>query len=579
MTTAGPFPEGQRNILVTSALPYVNNVPHLGNIIGSVLSADVYARFCRLRGYNVLYVCGTDEYGTTTEVKAKQENLTPRQICDKYHTLHRKIYEWFDISFDHFGRTSTPEHTVLCQDVFNSLNRNNLLKEKTIEQLYCEGCSMFLADTYVQGNCPRCLLSCKGDQCESCSAFLNARDLLNPICTICHSSSSSLLLRSRDHLFLELDSVKGDLQGHFKKMSFSNQQSERDTQKVLDAELRSKCITRDLQWGVPVPIDKFKDKVMYVWFDAPLGYASITKCHMLEWELWWKNPQNVELHQFMGKDNVPFHTVLFPAYLIGTGDNWTLPHAIHATHFLLFGAGKFSKSKGVGVFGDDAIRTNIPAEVWRYYLISLRPETNDSTFSWEDFQAKLNNELTNNLGNLINRVLSIVAKPPGKGYDFTVPDVCAVLSEIDSDFVANLKCYMQEYLKALEKAKLKDGLKAAMSIASEGNRYFQKTEVWKIYNEDRLRCSLVVKILLGVVCILASVLQPFMPSFTIEVLRQLNMEAHEFTLHDKDIERAQKPWEIVPAGHKIGKPSVLFKKMDNISLKDLERKFRGSQTC
>ncbi|XP_010695820.2 methionine--tRNA ligase, cytoplasmic isoform X1 [Beta vulgaris subsp. vulgaris] len=569
---------GKRNMIVTSALPYVNNVPHLGNIVGSVLSADIFARFCRLRGYNVLFVCGTDEYGTTTEVRAAMDNLTPREICDKYHPLHKDIYDWFDIQFDQFGRTSTPEHTVVCHQVLNSLNTNNCLQENILEQLYCEQCSKFLADSLVEGQCPRCLKSCKGDQCESCGAFVNARELLNPVCKICRSSSLSL--RTSEHLFLQLASLKQDLHALSDRVTFSNQQAVTDTQKLLHKELQPKCITRDLEWGVPVPFpaEKFRKKVMYVWFDAPLGYISITKCHTSKWELWWKNPQNVELHCFMGKDNVPFHSVYFPSYLIGTGEKWTLPHSIHATHFLLYGAGKFSKSNGIGVFGDDAKKTNIPVEVWRYYLTSVRPETSDSRFSWEDLQAKLNSELADNLGNFMNRVLTFVAKPSGKGYNSVIPDVSDVVpSEMDAEFIEYLLRYVQEYVKALEKGKLKDGLKAAMAIANEGNRLFQRTEVWKLYVEDRSRCSFIVKTLVGVVCILACLLQPFMPSFSTEVLKQLRLEAHELTLHDDDIERVQRPWELVPAGHKIGKPRPLFRKLSQNDVNKLEREFSGIQ--
>uniref|UniRef100_A0A803MGT3 methionine--tRNA ligase n=1 Tax=Chenopodium quinoa TaxID=63459 RepID=A0A803MGT3_CHEQI len=505
---------GERNILVTSALPYVNNLPHLGNIIGSVLSADVFARFCRLRGYNVLFVCGTDEYGTSTEVRAAKENVLPREICDKYHPLHKEVYQWFDISFDQFGRTSTDQHTVVCHQVFNSLFQNNLLAEDTIEQLYCQNCLKFLADSFVEGHCPHCRGSCKGDQCEDCSAHLNARDLLDPICKICQSSTPTL--RSTEHLFLQLATVQQDVHALSERIYFSNDQALTDTQNLvcLDNKLPPKCITRDLKWGVPVPVEKFKDKVMYVWFDAPLGYISITKCHTSEWELWWKNPQNVELHQFMGKDNVSFHSAHFPSYLIGTGENWTLPHSIHATHFLLFGAGKFSKSRGIGIFGDEVKDTNIPVEVWRYYLVSVRPETSDSRFSWEDLQAKLNSELTDNLGNFMNRVLTFVAKPLGKGYNSIVPDVPdAVLNEIDNKFGDSLKGYVQEYVKCLEK-----------------------------------------------------------------VLKQLKLEASVFTLHDEDIERAQKPWEIVPAGHRIGKPCPLFRKLSDDDINELEKEFCGSQT-
>ncbi|CAO2841352.1 unnamed protein product [Amaranthus hypochondriacus] len=479
--------EGKRNILITSALPYVNNVPHLGNIVGSVLSGDVFERYCRLRDYVALYVCGTDEYGTTTEVRAKMENLSPREICNKYHSLHKQIYDWFDISFDQFGRTSTPQHTVFCQNVFDSLFANKLLEDRNIEQLFCDRCLKFLADSLIEGNCPGCGSTSKGDQCESCNMFLNPRDLINPICMICRASTATL--RNTDHLFLDFSSLHDKLLSLSNAILFSNQQAKKCCETLLNENKHPppKCISRDLYWGVPVPIDndKFKHKVLYVWFNAPLGYISMTECYTSNWELWWKtkNSDNinydVELHQFMGKDNVPFHSAFFPSYLIGTGDNWTLPHSIHATHFLLFEGLKFSKSNGIGIFGDQVKETNIPVEVWRYYLMSVRPESADSSFSWQDLQAKLNGELCDNLGNFINRVLTFVdKKPPAKGFGSVIPDVCDyVPTARDNTFVDYLKRYITEYVQAMEKAKLKDGLKAAMNISGEGNRYLQESQV------------------------------------------------------------------------------------------------------
>ncbi|VFQ75828.1 unnamed protein product [Cuscuta campestris] len=449
----------KRNVLITSALPYVNNVPHLGNIIGSVLSADVYSRYSRLRGYNVLFVCGTDEYGTTTEIRASQENLTPKEICDKYHALHKKIYDWFDISFDEFGRTSTDQHTQICHHVFNQLYDNHFLAEQTIDQLYCGNCSKFLADSLVEGQCPnpQCSHPCKGDQCEKCGAFIKARELVNPICKICHNPGPSF--RTTNHLFLQLPALKEELCAVVRRFVISSQEAVATTWKLIDGDgddkpLEPKCITRDLKWGVPVPLKTFSDKVLYVWFDAPLGYVSITKCHTSDWEFWWKNPDKVELHQFMGKDNVPFHTVLFPSMLIGTQENWTLPTSIHATQFLLYGTDKFSKSNGVGVFGDDVEASGIPVEVWRYYLISIRPEVSDTMFSWDDLQAKLNHELADNVGNLINRVLTFIAKPPGKGYDSVIPDLLeAEIEEVDLSLSSKIDVFVHEYLEAMEKGK------------------------------------------------------------------------------------------------------------------------------
>ncbi|KAJ9701153.1 hypothetical protein PVL29_006479 [Vitis rotundifolia] len=413
--------QGKRNILITSALPYVNNVPHLGNIIGCVLSADVFARYCRLRGYNAIYICGTDEYGTATETKAMEEKCTPQQICDKYHAIHKEVYKWFNISFDEFGRTSSPQQTEVCQAIFKKLMENNWLSENVMQQLYCDKCQKFLADRLVEGVCPTqdCNYdSARGDQCEKCGKLLNPIELKDPRCKFCRSTPH---IRDTNHLFLELPLLKDKLEEYINHMSVAGSWSQNAIQAThawLKEGLKPRCITRDLKWGVPVPHEKFKDKVFYVWFDAPIGYVSITSCYTPDWEKWWKNPENVELYQFMGKDNVPFHTVMFPSTLLGTSENWTLMKTISVTEYLNYEAGKFSKSKGVGVFGNDAKDTNIPVEVWRYYLLTNRPEVSDTLFTWVDLQAKLNSELLNNLGNFINRVLSFIAKPAGQSATF-----------------------------------------------------------------------------------------------------------------------------------------------------------------
>ncbi|XP_050380407.1 probable methionine--tRNA ligase [Argentina anserina] len=578
-----PIP-GQRNVLITSALPYVNNVPHLGNIIGCVLSADVFARYCRLRCYNTVYVCGTDEYGTATETKAMEEKCSPKEICDKYHAIHKQVYEWFNISFDKFGRTSAPEQTEVCQAIFNRLLKNNWLSENTMQQLYCDTCTRFLADRLVEGTCPTpgCdYTSARGDQCEKCGKLLNPTELKDPKCKVCKSPPR---IRDTNHLFLELPLLKDRLEEYINKMSVEGSWSQNAIQATnawLKEGLRQRCITRDLKWGVPVPHDNFRDKVFYVWFDAPIGYVSITKCYTPDWEKWWKNPENVELYQFMGKDNVPFHTVMFPSTLLGTGENWTLMKTISVTEYLNYEDGKFSKSKGIGVFGNDAKDTNIPVEVWRYYLLTNRPEISDTLFTWADLQAKLNSELLNNLGNFINRVLSFVAKPSGQGYDSIIPDAPDALSDPLTNRTAEKvgKC-VEEYVEAMEKVKLKQGLKLAMSISSQGNIYLQESQFWKLYKVDQPRCSVVMRTAVGLVHLLACLLEPFMPSFSVEVFKQLNLppETQISLCDDKgEIERARRPWEILPIGHKIGKPEPLFKELNDEEVDSLRKKFAGSQ--
>ncbi|CDP11143.1 unnamed protein product [Coffea canephora] len=575
-----PIP-GKRNILITSALPYVNNVPHLGNIIGCVLSADVFARYCRLRGYNVIYICGTDEYGTATENKALEEGVTPQEICDKYHAIHKSIYEWFDISFDKFGRTSSPEQTKVCQAIFKKLLENNWLSENTMQQLFCDTCQRFLADRFVEGSCPHCNYdSARGDQCENCGKLLNPTELLDPKCKVCKSAPH---IRDTDHLFLELPLLKDKLEAYINEMSVAggwSQNAIQATNAWLREGLKPRCITRDLKWGVPVPHEKYKDKVFYVWFDAPIGYVSITACYTTEWEKWWKNPEEVELFQFMGKDNVPFHTVMFPSTLLGTGENWTLMKTISVTEYLNYESGKFSKSKGIGVFGNDAKDTNIPIEVWRYYLLTNRPEVSDALFTWDDLRAKLNNELLKNLGNFINRVLNFIAKAPGLGYGSILPDAQDAESHPSTkalgDKVGEL---VEQYVEAMEKVKLKQGLKIAMAISTEGNGYLQENEFWRLYKDDQPTCSIVMRTSAGLVYLIASLLEPFMPSFSIEVLKQLNLPLEQISLCDEkgDIERAKRPWEILSAGHRIGTPKPLFKELKEDEAEMYRGKFSGSQ--
>lgn len=576
--------EGRRNVLVTSALPYVNNVPHLGNIIGCVLSADVFARYCRLRGHNVLYVCGTDEYGTATETKALEEGCSPREICDKYHAIHKEVYEWFGISFDHFGRTSSPQQTEICQAIFHKLLDNGWLSENTMQQLYCESCERFLADRFVVGSCP--IEGCdndtaRGDQCDKCGRLLNSTELIDPKCKVCGCTPC---VRDTDHLFLELPLLREKLEKYIVETSVAGSWSQnaiRTTDAWLKEGLKPRCITRDLKWGVPVPHDKYKDKVFYVWFDAPIGYISITACYTPEWEKWWKNPEHVELYQFMGKDNVPFHTVMFPSALLGTGENWTLMKTISVTEYLNYESGKFSKTKGIGVFGNDAKTTNIPADVWRYYLLSNRPEASDALFTWEGLQTKCNNELVNNLGNFINRVLSFIAKPEGAGYGSIVPEAPnADKHSLSQSLAETTGKLVEQYIDAMDKVKLKQGLKIAMAISSEGNAYLQESQFWKLYKQDPDSCAIVMKTSIGLVYLLACLLEPFMPSFSKDVLQQLNLCPEEhISISDErgDGDKAKTPWDLIPSNHRIGKPVPLFKALDDHAVDSFREKFAGSQ--
>ena len=406
-----------RNVLITSALPYVNNVPHLGNIIGAVLSADVFARYCRLRGYQTIYIGGTDEYGTATETKALEEGIPCAELCAKYYKLHSAIYDWFGIQTDIFGRSSTWQQTEITHEIFNALYKNGYFFEQSMEQSYCEGCSRFLADRYVEGTCPHCSYTdARGDQCDACGKLLNPVELKEARCKLCRRTP---VIRSSNHLFLDLTKLQGVVEEFVDRQSVTGKWSANSTsisKGWLADGLKPRCMTRDLKWGTPVPVPGFEDKVFYVWFDACFGYISITANYTEKWRQWWQcnaeeGRPKVELFQFMGKDNVPFHTVIFPSTLLGTVDPnaeeqscpWTLLHHINTTEYLKYEQGKFSKSRNIGVFGNDARDSGIPVAVWRYYLLSVRPETTDSTFSWDDFGARNNNELLANLGNFVSR--------------------------------------------------------------------------------------------------------------------------------------------------------------------------------
>ncbi|XP_073939852.1 methionine--tRNA ligase, cytoplasmic isoform X2 [Castor canadensis] len=560
---------GERNVLITSALPYVNNVPHLGNIIGCVLSADVFARYSRLRQWNTLYLCGTDEYGTATETKAMEEGLTPQEICDKYHTIHADIYRWFNISFDIFGRTTTPQQTKITQDIFQRLLARGFVLKDTVEQLRCEHCARFLADRFVEGVCPFCgYEEARGDQCDKCGKLINAIELKKPQCKVCRSSP---VVKSSQHLFLDLPKLEKRLEEWLGKTlpgSDWTPNARFIIRSWLRDGLKPRCITRDLKWGTPVPLEGFEDKVFYVWFDATIGYLSITANYTDQWERWWKNPEQVDLYQFMAKDNVPFHGLVFPCSALGAEDNYTLVKNLIATEYLNYEDGKFSKSRGVGVFGDMAQDTGIPADIWRFYLLYIRPEGQDSAFSWTDMLLKNNSELLNNLGNFINRAGMFVSKFFG-GY---VPEM--VLTPDDQRLLAHITLELQHYHQLLEKVRIRDALRSILTISRHGNQYIQVNEPWKRIKgseAERQRAGTVTGLAVNIAALLSVMLQPFMPtvSATIQAQLQLPLPACRILLTNFLC--------TLPAGHQIGTVSPLFQKLENDQIESLRQQFGGGQ--
>ncbi|GAB7348164.1 hypothetical protein MBLNU459_g6176t1 [Dothideomycetes sp. NU459] len=560
--------EGKRNILITSALPYVNNVPHLGNIIGSVLSADVFSRYCKARGLPTLFVCGTDEYGTATETKAIEEKCTPQELCDKYHKLHAEVYEWFNIGFDIFGRTPTTQQTEIAQDIFTKLHQNGYLEERTTVQPYCDQHKAFLADRFVEGECPLCgYEDARGDQCDKCGHLLDPLDLKKPRCKL---DGATPIARETKHVFLLLDKLQKSVEDWSAKSSKEGAWSANGvhiTNSWLQEGLKPRGITRDLKWGTRVPLPDYDDKVLYVWFDACIGYVSITANYTSQWQKWWHNPDNVSLYQFMGKDNVPFHTVVFPSSQIGTGDKWTMLNHLSTTEYLNYEKGKFSKSRGIGVFGTNAKETGVPSDVWRYYLLSRRPETGDTEFEWDGFIASNNNELLKNLGNFVNRIIKFINSA---NYDSVVPDYTKYADE-NGALAAHKKEVneaLKEYLDIMDAVKIRQGLVQALHISSIGNKLLQSNKLDNALARDEPeRCAAVAGLALNHVHLLASIIAPYMPATTQSILSQLN----------KELLIIPDDWQgnSIAPNHKIDKAQYLFSQIKPEKEKEWREMFGG----
>lgn len=549
--------------LITSALPYVNNVPHLGNIIGSVLSADVYARFCRSRAYDTLYICGTDEYGTATENKAREEGLTPKAICDKYNKIHVSIYKDFNISFDYFGRTSDPEQTEIAQSIYRDLEANGMISEQTSQRTYCAKDEIFLADRYVEGICPHCgYEDARGDQCDQCQKLLEPEALIQPRCKICGTRPT---LRETSHLHLNLDQLQERLTAWFQESSQRGQWTRNAIQTTrgwLEKGLQPRPITRDLSWGVPVPRPGYEKKVFYVWYDAPIGYISITAHAYPNWQDWWHKPEEVQLYQFMAKDNIPFHTVIFPACLLGTGKPWSMLHHINSTEYLNYEDTKFSKSRNIGVFGTDVRETGLPTDLWRFYLLMIRPENNDSAFNWSEFFERVNSDFIDNIGNLVNRTLVFL----NKNFAGEIKDL--PLEAPHREFTLTCRTELEAVTRLLEAVKLRDALRAILAIGNRGNKFFQDMAPWQDIKTNPDRAHLTVSILTYLVRDLAVALEPYMPTTVQRVLGMLG-------LHDQD-------WSVLGGfsgldGHRIGSPEILYRKLDLREAEKLRKKFSGDQ--
>lgn len=574
--------------LITSALPYVNNIPHLGNLI-QMLSGDVFARFCRNRGYDTLYICGTDEYGTATETKALEEKKSPRELCDYYYNEHTKIYDWFHINFDKFGRTSNDECTEITQDLFNDLDKNGLITEHTNNQLFCNHCNMFLADRFVHGICPKCgYEDARGDQCDKCGSLLDPTELKQPRCSTCASTPE---VKETKHLYINLPKISGKLDEWMKKVSVEGKWADNAvniTKAWIRDGLNERAITRDLKWGIPVPKKGYENKVFYVWFNAPIGYMSITKQlanelikagkKSFDWKSWWlpseseegKNKEHVDLFQFIGKDNIPFHTVIFPCTLLGSGHDWTKLYHMSSTEYLNYEDGKFSKSRGIGVFGTDAIESGIPADAWRFYIFYNRPEKQDFQFTWKDFQEKMNSELIGNLGNLVNRTLLFVTRY----YGGKIPS-----APVDEELWSEVKKLEAKATENLEWANLKDAFRSMFEIADLCNKKFQAAEPWKTRTTEPEKAESLLFNLCYIIKDLMIMMNPYMPQYTQQVMGYFGKSIRESQIGKETTEGLD--WSDLGRTtglSEIGETAVYFTPMDQKTMLAFRAKFAGSQT-
>ncbi|MFC8799236.1 methionine--tRNA ligase [Promicromonospora sp. NPDC057138] len=568
--------------LVTSALPYINGIKHLGNMVGSMLPADVYARYLRQRGHEVLYICATDEHGTPAELAAAQAGQPVAEFCAQAHETQKAIYDGFGLTFDYFGRSSSQQNAEITQHFARRLHEYGFIEERAIRQVYSPVDGRFLPDRYVEGTCPHCGYDkARGDQCENCTRVLDPTDLIDPRSAI--SGSTDLEVRETTHLFLLQSKLQGEVEAWIDENSKEwPLLSTSIARKWLAEGLHDRAITRDLEWGVPVPADTWPElaaegKVFYVWFDAPIEYIGATKewadaaggGQARDWKSWWYQADDVRYTQFMAKDNVPFHTVMFPATQLGVREPWTMVDFVKGFSWLTYYGGKFSTSQQRGVFTDAALEI-LPADYWRYFLIANAPESDDSSFTWEHFAGTVNKDLADTLGNFVNRVLTFSAKRFGD----TVP-AGGEPGEAEATLgaeVARLVAELEEHMEALQYRKATNALRA---LWSAGNAYLVEKEPWKQVKVDPDAAAVSLRTAMNLIRLYAVVSEPFIPA-TAAILRGV------FTLDDDAATwvtpEVATSLDAVPAGASFTVPPVLFAKISDEDLEGFRERFGAGET-
>jgi methionyl-tRNA synthetase len=544
MMTAKKF----KRTLVTSALPYANGPIHLGHLAGVYVPSDIYVRYLRQRGKDVISICGSDEHGVPITLKARNEGISPQVVVDRYHAINKKAFEDFGVSFDIYSRTSNKVHHETASEIFETLYKKGVFQEKTSEQYYDEEAATFLADRYITGTCPHCGNPCAyGDQCEQCGTSLSPSDLVNPVSTI---SGSKPMLKETKHWYLPLDKFEPWLQewileGHkeWKPNVYGQCKS------WLDQGLHPRAVSRDLDWGVPVPVEGADGKVLYVWFDAPIGYISATKELTPDWELYWKDEETRMIH-FIGKDNIVFHCIVFPTMLKAEG-SYILPDNVPANEFLNLENDKISTSRNWAVWLHEYLE-DFPGkqDVLRYVLCANAPENKDNDFTWKDFQNRNNNELVAVLGNFVNRAIVLTHKY----FEGLVPEA-GTLTDQDRSTLDEISAIGESVEKSLEHFRFREAIKNGMDLARLGNKYLADTEPWKLIKTDPERVKTILNISLQISANLTLLLDPFLP-FSMEKLRAfLQFEGRSWDLIGQP--------GLLESGHKLGKASLLFEKIED----------------
>ncbi|MFD7897636.1 methionine--tRNA ligase [Streptomyces sp. NPDC059743] len=568
--------------LITSALPYINGIKHLGNMVGSMLPADVYARYLRQRDHDVLYICATDEHGTPAELAAKEAGVPVDVFCAEQHDAQKAIYDGFELRFDYFGRSSSAENREITQHFARRLKENGFIEERAIRQVFSVADDRFLPDRYIVGTCPHCGYDrARGDQCENCTRVLDPTDLIEPRSVI--SGSSELEIRETKHLFLLQSKLAGEVEAWIDENGAEwPQLASSIARKWLTEGLHDRAITRDLDWGVPVPADAWPElaaegKVFYVWFDAPIEYIGATKewadaaadGEIRDWKSWWYEADDtVRYTEFMAKDNVPFHTVMFPATELGTREPWKKVDYVKAFNWLNYYGGKFSTSQKRGVFTDAALDL-LPADYWRYFLIANAPESDDTSFSWEHFTATVNKDLADTLGNFVNRVLSFSRKRFGDA----VPAGKAA-GEAEAKLGQEIARLLAEYESQLESLQFRKAAAALRALWSAGNSYLEEKAPWLEIKTDEEGAALTLRTAMNLIHLYAVVSEPFIPA-SARAMR----EAFALTDDTASWVTAEEARSLtaVPAGTAFAVPPVLFAKITDEDLAAYKERFGGEE--